>query len=82
MTSSEDAAKREDARKRALEALSELGIDVKAEDLAKLTPPDEQQEVLELMAEVRAYFDIAYKVRVWPCSTIKYNCRVINLGHV
>ena len=54
------------------ETLETLGIKLKPEDLAKFTPADENQEVLELMAEVRAYFDIASKVRLllrpWFCS--------------
>ena len=56
------------ARKKAEEEVSallqKLGIKLKPEDLAKFIPADENQEVLELMAEVRAYFDIASKVRL------------------
>lgn len=48
--------------KSALAALTKMGYTVKEEDLAKLNPPDEYQEELELMAEVRAYFYVAYKV--------------------
>ena len=46
----------------ALAALARLGFTVKEEDLGKLNPPDEFQEELEVMAEVRAYFKVAYKV--------------------
>ncbi|KAI0820102.1 P-loop containing nucleoside triphosphate hydrolase protein [Trametes gibbosa] len=45
----------------ALAALTKLGLTVKEEDLGKLNPPDEYQEELEVMAEVRAYFQVAYK---------------------
>ncbi|KAI0698694.1 P-loop containing nucleoside triphosphate hydrolase protein [Earliella scabrosa] len=45
----------------ALAALARLGFTVKEEDLGKLNPPDEFQEELEVMAEVRAYFQVAYK---------------------
>ncbi|TFK84004.1 hypothetical protein K466DRAFT_239334 [Polyporus arcularius HHB13444] len=47
--------------KSALAALSILGYTVKEEDLGKLNPPDQFEEELELMAEVRAYFYVAYK---------------------
>ncbi|KAI1791422.1 P-loop containing nucleoside triphosphate hydrolase protein [Ganoderma leucocontextum] len=45
----------------ALSMLTKLGYAVKEEDLSKLNPPDEYEEELELMAEVRAYFQVAYK---------------------
>ncbi|KAH9921275.1 P-loop containing nucleoside triphosphate hydrolase protein [Amylocystis lapponica] len=45
----------------ALSALAKLGYHVKAEDLGKLNPPDEYEEELQVMAEVRAYFQVAYK---------------------
>lgn len=32
------------------------------EDLAKLLPPDIYEDELEVMAEVRAYFQVVYKV--------------------
>ncbi|KAG8894909.1 hypothetical protein FRB99_000918 [Tulasnella sp. 403] len=42
--------------------LANLGIHgVKAEDLARLLPPDEMESGLEIMAEVRAYFQVAFK---------------------
>ena len=46
----------------ALAALAAIGLVVKEEDLGKLHPPDAYEEELELMAEVRAYFDVSYKV--------------------
>lgn len=47
----------------ALAALAKLGIHgLKPEDLGKLQPPDVYEEELEVMAEVRAYFQVAYKV--------------------
>ncbi|PIL25642.1 transporter [Ganoderma sinense ZZ0214-1] len=45
----------------ALSVLTKLGYAVKEEDLGKLNPPDIYEEELELMAEVRAYFHVAYK---------------------
>ena len=50
----------------ALAALARLGYNVKEDDLPKLNPPDEFEEELEMMAEVRAYFQVAYKVRTRP----------------
>lgn len=56
----------------ALAALAALGYHgVTAEDLAKLRPPDEYEEELQVMAEVRAYFQVAYKVR--PISSHDVN---------
>jgi len=46
---------------KALSALSELGIQVKATDLAKLSPPDPMEQALHIMASVRGYFQVAYK---------------------
>ena len=38
-------------------SLAEMGMSgVKAEDLAKLLPPDKMEPALEIMADVRAYF--------------------------
>lgn len=48
----------------ALGLLARLGFIVKGEDLGKLNPPDEFEEELEIMAEVRAYFQVSYKVRL------------------
>jgi hypothetical protein len=49
---------------RALKALSEMGYaHLRKEDLARLHPPDEFYEELTVMADVRAYFQVAYKVR-------------------
>ncbi|OCH87803.1 hypothetical protein OBBRIDRAFT_827487 [Obba rivulosa] len=46
----------------ALAALAALGYHgVTAEDLPKLRPSDEYEEELRVMAEVRAYFQVAYK---------------------
>ncbi|KIJ63510.1 hypothetical protein HYDPIDRAFT_40933 [Hydnomerulius pinastri MD-312] len=44
-----------------LSGLSELGITVKASDLPKLLPPDPMEAALNIMASVRAYFQVAYK---------------------
>ncbi|KAK0224243.1 P-loop containing nucleoside triphosphate hydrolase protein [Armillaria fumosa] len=46
----------------AISALSAIGIEgIKANDLAKLLPPDQMEPALSIMAEVRAYFQVAYK---------------------
>lgn len=48
----------------ALSALAKLGyVGLTVDDLGKLNPPDEYEEELNVMAEVRAYFQVAYKVR-------------------
>ncbi|KDR69882.1 hypothetical protein GALMADRAFT_145261 [Galerina marginata CBS 339.88] len=45
-----------------LAALAEIGISgIKAEDLPKLLPPDRMEPALGIMADVRAYFQVAYK---------------------
>ncbi|RPD63557.1 hypothetical protein L227DRAFT_608779 [Lentinus tigrinus ALCF2SS1-6] len=44
-----------------LAMLVKMGYHVSEEELGKLNPPDEFEEELELMAEVRAYFYVAYK---------------------
>jgi len=44
-----------------LSGLSEIGISVKATELAKLLPPDPMEPALNIMASVRAYFQVAYK---------------------
>lgn len=47
----------------ALAALAALGYHgVKADDLKRLRSPDPHEIEIEVMAEVRAYFQIAYKV--------------------
>ncbi|KAH9946711.1 hypothetical protein B0H21DRAFT_693224 [Amylocystis lapponica] len=46
----------------ALEALSELGYkNLTKADLERLHPPDDFEEELEVMADVRAYFQVSYK---------------------
>ncbi|KAI0925406.1 hypothetical protein AcV7_005662 [Taiwanofungus camphoratus] len=50
------------AESRALRALAELGYNQLApEDLERLHPPDRFAPELEVMADVRAYFHVAYK---------------------
>ncbi|KAF8839962.1 hypothetical protein BDN67DRAFT_1011889, partial [Paxillus ammoniavirescens] len=44
-----------------LASLSEIGITVKAEDLPRLLPSDPMEAALNIMASVRAYFQVAYK---------------------
>jgi len=46
----------------ALAALAELGYKgLSVEDLGKLNPPDEYETELQVMAEVRGYFQVSYK---------------------
>ncbi|THH15705.1 hypothetical protein EUX98_g9424 [Antrodiella citrinella] len=46
----------------ALASLADMGIQgLKAPDLAKLLPPDRYEPALNIMASVRAYFQVAYK---------------------
>lgn len=53
-----------DRIKTALALLAEMGYaGLTAEDLGKLNPPDQYEAELQVMAEVRAYFQVAYKVR-------------------
>lgn len=59
---SDEERKREEAT--ILASLAKLGYQgLTATDLGKLVPPDEYEKELEVMAEVRAYFKVAYKVR-------------------
>lgn len=51
------------AEEAALSALASLGYQIKAGDLKKLLPSDEYEEELIVMAEVRAYWQVSYKVR-------------------
>ncbi|KAF9244557.1 P-loop containing nucleoside triphosphate hydrolase protein [Melanogaster broomeanus] len=44
-----------------LAGLAKLGYTVTEDDLAKLLPSDEYEEELQVMAEVRGYFQVAYK---------------------
>ncbi|KAF8176928.1 hypothetical protein BJ912DRAFT_1146717 [Pholiota molesta] len=44
-----------------LSGFAEIGMSVKPEDLGKLLPPDPMEPALVIMAEVRAYFRVAYK---------------------
>ncbi|KAF9229123.1 hypothetical protein BS17DRAFT_792113 [Gyrodon lividus] len=44
-----------------LAGLAKLGYTVTEDDLAKLLPSDEYEEELRVMAEVRGYFQVAYK---------------------
>jgi hypothetical protein len=48
---------------KALRALAEAGYaNIGIPDLARLLPPDSFQEELVVMADVRAYYHVAYKV--------------------
>jgi len=52
---------RETQVSKVLAGLAELGYRVKEEDLKKLNTPSEWEREIRVMAEVRAYFQIAYK---------------------
>ncbi|KAI0759256.1 P-loop containing nucleoside triphosphate hydrolase protein [Trametes elegans] len=57
-----DEARKDELLKEALGALAKLGYAGLTEhDLGKLNAADEYEEELQLMAEVRAYFQVAYK---------------------
>ncbi len=61
--SPEEQAKKAELTAEALAALAALGYTgLTEEDLGKLNKADEYEEELQLMAEVRAYFQVAYKV--------------------
>ncbi|KAI0746433.1 P-loop containing nucleoside triphosphate hydrolase protein [Daedaleopsis nitida] len=60
-SASVSAARDPTAVRDALAALAKIGLFVTEDDLGKLQPADTYEEELELMAEVRAYFDVAYK---------------------
>ncbi|KAI0363545.1 hypothetical protein BV20DRAFT_1031177 [Pilatotrama ljubarskyi] len=60
--SAEEELKKEELLKEALSTLAMLGYKgLTEDDLGKLNKPDEFEEELQLMAEVRAYFQVAYK---------------------
>lgn len=47
-----------------LAALAEIGYTgLQEDDLSKLKPADEYETELEVMAEIRGYFQVSYKVR-------------------
>ena len=57
------SADNKEAIKAAFAELAKLGFQgLKAEDLAKLRPTDEYEEELIVMAETRAFWQLAYKV--------------------
>lgn len=55
---------RAETENQVLSLLATLGYRISVADLGKLNPPDMYENELELMAEVRAYTQIAYKVRL------------------
>lgn len=52
----------EDHVAKALEALRHLGYNLTAEDFPRALPPDEFEEEILVMAEVRSFFQVTYKV--------------------
>ncbi|KAK0239883.1 P-loop containing nucleoside triphosphate hydrolase protein [Armillaria nabsnona] len=56
-----DIAAKAEKLQEALTALAALGYSVKPEDLGKLNPTDMFETELKVMAEVRGYFQVAYK---------------------
>ncbi|KAK0463897.1 P-loop containing nucleoside triphosphate hydrolase protein [Desarmillaria tabescens] len=61
LLSDADIAARAEKVQEALAALAALGYTVKPEDLGKLNPTDMFETELKVMAEVRGYFQVAYK---------------------
>lgn len=60
-----------------LAALAEIGYPgLTLDDLGKLNPPDEYESELQVMAEVRGYFQVSYKA----CSNIFAICTVLSAG--
>ena len=58
-----------------LSGLAKLGYEgIKEVDLGKLNPPDMYEDELAVMAEVRAYFQVSYKV-CSPLLTISVRTR-------
>lgn len=69
----DEERKREEAI--ALAALARLGFSgISAEDFGMLNPPDEYEKEMELMAEVRAYFQVSYKVCNYGSPVSKSLC--------
>ncbi len=57
-----------------LYGLQKLGFSgVRAEDLQKLKPSSQYEEEFALMAEVRAYFKVSYKVRLYA-EVLSFMC--------
>lgn len=68
--SQERAVESETEEDRALRSLARLGYkNLKLEDLKRLHPPDMFQDELGVMADVRAYFQVAYKAGL-ACTPI------------
>jgi hypothetical protein len=60
-----------------LALLAEVGYTgLNAEDLGKLNPPDEYETELHVMAEVRGYFQVSYKVRTSVHTQAIYKLRL------
>lgn len=56
---------------RALESLRYLGYYLKFEDFSRAIPPDEFDEEILVMAEVRSFFQVVYKASArlsTPCT--------------
>ena len=69
-----DSASDETTTAEVLAGLTRLGYtNVTREDLGKLCPPDEYEKEIMLMAEVRAYFHISYKVRPY---SFYFSCNI------
>lgn len=72
---SQDTPPNEVALKEALAFLVQAGLPVgyldSTELLGKLMPPDEYETELRVMAEVRGYFQVAYKVSFLPLRLLQ-----------
>ena len=59
-------------QRQVLSLLAQMGHNVSAEDLGKLIPSDIYEEEMSVMAEVQAYFKVAYKVKTYPsCNSFE-----------
>lgn len=64
-----DDEEREKLERQALSALAALGYNATPADFGKLISPDLYEREMDIMAEVRAYFHVAYKVSQFLYTT-------------
>lgn len=61
------SGEKEEKMRQAIALLTSAGYEgLKVEDLGKLHPPDIYEREMDVMAEVRGYFQVSYKVRTEP----------------
>lgn len=70
----------------AIAAVRAAGFNVESEgDLERLRAPDQYEQELNVAAEVRAYFQVAYKVRTCPhimCASYDCAYRLVSLQRI